>query len=123
MLQTFVTDNTNAPVVAALLAMQNATNGIVGRAGGGQALATPITTTIARVSTCATANDSVVLPTAVAGMWCIIANQGAASMQVYGTGTDTITGVAAATGVAQAAGKSALYFCAAAGNWERVLSA
>ena len=51
------------------------------------------------------------------------------SMQVFGAGVDTINGVATATGVAQAAGKSALYYAVADGDgtavgaWFRVLSA
>lgn len=45
------------------------------------------------------------------------------SMQVFGSGTDTINDVVTATGVAQAAGKGAWYVDVAAGKWYRSLGA
>ena len=50
-------------------------------------------------------------------------NDGAASMQVFANGTDTINGTAGGTGVAHANGKLALYVCHADGKWLRLLSA
>jgi hypothetical protein len=92
-------------------------------AGGGQTGATQINAANVEVATVATAADSVKLPPAVPGMRIAVVNTSANSMQVFGSGTDTINAVAYATGVAQAAGKSAVYFCAASGKWSRVLSA
>ncbi len=104
--------------------------GITAHAGGGQASATALTATIDSVDTVATAADSVALPLAVAGLVRYVTNNTANSMQVFGSGTDTINigagDVATATGVAQAANKSAIYFCiksAPAGKWERVITA
>jgi hypothetical protein len=62
----------------------------------------------------------------VAGQQIIVINNTANSMQVFGSGTDTINGVATATGVAQAAGKHAIYTAVstgAAAAWFRNLSA
>ena len=105
----------------------NATNAITAFAGGGQARATQLTGTMANVTVVATAADSVKLPLAQAGMLYFLSNSDSTdSMQVFGAGTDTINDVATGTGVAQAAGKSAVYFAvtsAPAGKWFRVLSA
>lgn len=104
-----------------------AANTVTAFAGGGQASATQLTTSNNRVPTVATAADSVKLPLAVAGQTIHLVNGHATnSMQVFGGGTDTINDVATGTGVAQAAGKAATYFCtksAPAGLWYRVLSA
>jgi hypothetical protein len=104
-----------------------ATDSVTAIAGGGQTNATQLIGALANVTVVATAADSVKLPLAQAGMVFFLQNSDAAdSMQVFGAGTDTINGVATATGVAQAAGKSAMYFAitsAPAGKWFRVLSA
>lgn len=96
-------------------------------AGGGQASATALGYGTSRVDTVGSAADSVKLPTAVIGARCLVINNAASnSMQVFGSGTDTINGVATGTGVAQAAGKAALYVCttaAPAAAWFRLLSA
>ena len=86
------------------------------------------------VGTVATTADSVALPLVPAPPtgqgagptvgWVIVANLGANSMTVYGSGTDTINGVATATGVAQAANTIALYIpmtTGTAARWLRVL--
>lgn len=103
---------------------------ITATAGGTQAAARALTKGINRVDTVATAADSVKLPLAVAGLVVALTNNTATSMQVFGDGTDTINigagDVATATGVAQAANKTAVYLCtsaAPAGKWERVLTA
>lgn len=104
-----------------------ATDTVTAAAGGGQTNATQLTGNVANVTVVATAADSVKLPLAVAGAVFFLTNSDASdSMQVFGAGTDTINGVATATGVAQAAGKSAVYYAvtsAPAGKWFRVLSA
>lgn len=103
------------------------TTGVTAAAGGGQTNATAITTPIATVDTVATAADSVKLPAPTyAGQMVILVNSTANSMQVFGSGTDTINGVATATGVAQAAGKTAMYIASTTGTaakWWRNLSA
>jgi hypothetical protein len=112
------------------LGTSSAAAGITAHAGGGQASATALTKEVNSVDTVATAADSVALPLAVIGQKIYLTNNTATSMQVFGSGTDTINigagDVATATGVAQAANKSAIYFCtktAPAGKWQRVLTA
>lgn len=96
---------------------------VVAHAGGTKAAAFPITSTNVEVGTVATAADSILLPPSYPGLTIRIVNSGAASMQVFGSGTDTINEVATGTGVAQASGVSAIYFCPTAGKWYRILSA
>ena len=88
-----------------------------------QAGATVIAADINRVDTStapaagSTIGDGVVLPAGVAGLDIVVANNTANPIQVYGNGTDTINGVAAATGVALPPGDVATFVCAAAGGW------
>jgi|SRR5215471_1659657 len=105
-------------------------NGLTGmsvtaHAGGTRAAATPITAAVNLIAVCATAADSVYLPPAMGGQVLWLANGGAASAQVFAapTTTDTINGVAAATGVALAAGKSQVFMSPIRGAWFGVLSA
>lgn len=102
-------------------------NNIVAKAGGTKAAATQLTAATCYVKTCATNGDSVKLPPGYPGLEVIIANQGAADLQVFGSGLDTINGVATATGVTQADPLTALYKCtdvvAGVGKWFRILSA
>lgn len=112
--------------VGALFKLAGIEDGLTAAAGGTQAaaLALSATKSVHRVSTVATAADSVKLPAATAGQVHFVMNSAAAnSMQVFGSGTDTINDVATATGVAQAAGKGALYVCVSAGKWYRALGA
>jgi hypothetical protein len=97
---------------------------ITAHAGGGQAAATPIRSALTLIAICATIADSVGLPPAVGGQFLLVSNGGAAAAQVFATaGADTINGVANATGIALAAGKSLLLFSPLAGAWFGILSA
>jgi hypothetical protein len=97
---------------------------ITAHAGGTQALATPIRSAMTLIAVCATAGDSVQLPPAVGGQLLWITNAGAASAQVFASpGADTINGVANATGIALANGKSLTLMSPLAGAWFSVLSA
>lgn len=100
-------------------------DGITARAGGTRAAAVPLTACINRISVCATAADSVALPPAVGGQQMAVINGGAASAQVFAApGTsDTINGVAAATGIALAAAGKAQFVSPAPGAWFSILSA
>lgn len=83
-----------------------------------------LTETISRVTVVATAADGVLLPEARAGMIRVVINADAAdAMRVFAAGGSTINGTAGATGVSQAAGLTAIYFCAVNGVWNRLLSA
>jgi hypothetical protein len=63
----------------------------------------PLTAEINIVTVCANANDVVTLPAAAAGLWCLVANKGAETLQVFpasgddlGAGVNTSTTIAAA---------------------------
>lgn len=100
--------------------------GVTAAAGGGQSKATALEGGVGTITTCATDADSVKLPLGVEGITYALWNNTAKAAQVFGDGTDTINGVATATGVSQAAGTKALYFCTSdepAASWFRILSA
>lgn len=101
------------------LATLSNTGGLTAHASGTQAAALALTSTINRVTTVATAADSVKLPASAPGMQVTVINAAAANpMQVFGAGTDTIDGIATATGVSQPAGSVEIYTCGVAGKWE-----
>jgi hypothetical protein len=96
--------------------------GITAFAGGGQTNAVLLTAQYNRIDTVATAADSVKLPppTYIGQEVEVMNNAAANSMQVFGSGTDTINGVATATG------KFAMYKASSIGTaaaWHRILSA
>lgn len=107
--------------------------GLVAKASGGQAGATPLPARINSVDTVANANDSVALPPAIVGLEIIVINNTTTSMQVFGAASNPNNGgagdtiaiqgstvqVATGTGVAQAGGVKASYFCATLGQWQR----
>jgi hypothetical protein len=102
-----------------------AANTITAHAGGTRALATKLTASLNRISVCATAGDSVALPPAVAGLDLLVINDGAAAGQVFadaGT-TDTIDGVAAATGVPLTNAARARFSAPADGVWSSMAGA
>jgi hypothetical protein len=100
---------------------------ITAHAGGTRAPATAINSALTLIAVCATAGDSCMLPPAMGGQILWITNAGGASSQLFastaGAGTDTINGIAAATGIALANGKSLTLFSPLAGAWFGVLSA
>lgn len=96
---------------------QGVATSITARAGGTKALATVLTKQLNRITVCASANDSVLLPPAQVGAVVAVFNDGAAAARVFGAGTDTIDGVATGTGVPLANAKRALFICFAAGAW------
>lgn len=110
------------------MALQRGTvDSLTAQADNTKANATPITACIARFSTVAGAADSALLPPGYPGLQVLVMNAGAQSMQVFGSGNDTINGIATATGIAQANGKTALYTCHdvvdGVGIWSQLLSA
>lgn len=96
---------------------------LTAHAGGGQVGALPLLATVNRVSTVATAADSVILPASYAGNHIAVRNDGANALQAFGLGSDTINGVASGTGVAQAAGTTAIYLSPVAGKWVQLVPA
>ncbi len=99
-------------------------NGITAHAGGGQGSATPLPAMINRVTTVASAGDSVVLPASAPGLMVMVVNATATnSMNVFPAGADAINALAASTAFAVAAGKTAEFYCTNSGQWHSLLSA
>lgn len=94
------------------------TNAITAFATGGQGSATALTTPINRITTCATAGDSVKLPTSTAGASCIVFNDGATACDVFPATGDVIDTLAANTAVRISAGGRFTVNCAVAGTWD-----
>lgn len=84
--------------------------GLTAQADGTKANATALGYGINTLTTVAGAADSVLLPYAYPGAVVVIANTVATAIQVFGKGTDTVDGVATATGIDQAASARAIYF-------------
>lgn len=100
------------------LIFESAQDSIVAKAGGGQTSAFQIgNVEMTRVTTVATAGDSVMLPPAQPGLGLIVVNHGANTMQVFGQPGDTINDVATATGVPQMANSWVFFGCFTAGAW------
>lgn len=91
--------------------------GLTAHAGGGQANALALTADFNQINTVTTTADSVKLPPSSPGLSITVDNQGANSLQVFGTTPDTINGAATGTGVAVAATKNAVFTCFVAGAW------
>ena len=87
-------------------------------AAGGQTGAFNVVSQITRISTVATAGDSVQLPLAAEGLKITLINSGANAMQVFANiaGSDTINGVAGSTGISQMAGSVVEYVCSQVGG-------
>jgi hypothetical protein len=109
-------------------------SGIVARAGGGAAAATPLALGFNQIDTVATAADSVLLPPAIVNAWCWVCNNGAASLSAYnlqsnaqnGGAADSVilhgvlTVVSGATAVTLASGHSSLFVCMSLGYWKQI---
>ena len=91
--------------------------GLTAHAGGGQTSALALVQALNVVTVVATAGDSVRLPASATGRYVVIVNAAALPLQVFGASTDTINGVATATGVPLPAGNTGIYYCNAAGTW------
>lgn len=108
---------------------QQATTSITAHAGGGQSASVALGYGFNQVGTVASGSDSVQLPPCNVGAMVYVTNDGSNSMTVFGNSarSDTINGTAGSTGVAQANGAHAIYFCAvpdattaAAGKWTTI---
>lgn len=79
-----------------------------------------LTATVNEISTCANANDTVTLPSAVAGRMVIVINNGAQTAQVFPASGDSIDEAAADASKTQAAGANFIYIAQNATNWNRI---
>ena len=96
---------------------ESSLSGYTALASGGQAGATLMQMMVNNITTVANVGDSVRLPPAVPGLQICLVNAAVKSMQVYGTGSDTINGVASGTGVSQQGSSAVFYVCTVAGTW------
>jgi hypothetical protein len=97
-------------------------DGMTAKASGTQANSTLLDSMFCRVSTVTSVNDGVLLPAINnfpgGALVICVTNDAANSMTVFAQGSDTINGIAGATGVIQM-GKSVTYYqCTAAGKWQ-----
>jgi hypothetical protein len=95
-----------------------ASNAVSAFAGGGQSSATALTSTINSITICATAGDSVKLPTATAGSLLQVSNLGAAYANVFPASGDLIDALAANAALALPVGGSLFFSCAVTGSWK-----
>lgn len=104
---------------------RNYQNRLVAHAGGTKAAALVLAAGVAmfRFVTVATNGDSALMPAAKAGTIVCVRNDGAATLSIYGKGTDTINSVATATAYSLASDVSSIFFCALDGDWSAVKSA
>jgi hypothetical protein len=87
-------------------------DGIIATAGGTKAAAYPLFAAINRLSTVANNGDSVLLPpNPKVGQVVQVINDGAANAQIFGANSDTIDGIATATGVVLSAASRAFFSC------------
>lgn len=102
-------------------ATESATDAITAYAGGGQTNGTVLSSYINRVTTVATAGDSIKLPTATAGADLIVINATATSMNVFPFLGSYINALSVNAAYAVAAGKTVHFVCPVAGRWYSIL--
>ena len=111
-------------VSGALAARDSVTNAITAYAGGGQTNAVALTSAINRVTTVASAADSVKLPAATPGASVFVVNAAATnSMNVFPQTGEIINALSANASFAVAANKTAIFICAVTGTWNSILTA
>lgn len=84
--------------------------------GTNRATSLALTADVNNITTAASGTGAT-LPASSAGLCIINFNSGANAIQIYGAGSDTIDGVAGATGVPLTNTKRCLYICVAANTW------
>lgn len=109
----------NIPMLPGDFFLECAGDNITATASGTQANAYQLTTQTSRITTVATAKDSVQLPVSAPGLELLVINHGANPMQVYGNFVEgaTIDDVATGTGVSQMPYSLVIYTCTSAGSW------
>jgi hypothetical protein len=123
-LATFTAGDTNYEIATYLTSAVSAQDAVTATASGTITTTPVITGSFVNVTTVATAGDSVRLPVAAAGVWVVIRNSSATSMNVFPNSTsEAINGGTAGAALAHGAGKGAVYFATAANKWSQVLGA
>lgn len=98
--------------------LEQTTTGITAFATGGQASATQLSTYYNNITVCATAGDSVKLPTAAVSTVCIVKNNGNASLNVFPNTDDCINALAANLAVAVPINAEVKFVAKDATTWE-----
>jgi hypothetical protein len=99
-------------------------NALTAFAGGGQANALQLNYRKSRVTTVATAADSVKLPKAKPGMEMTVVNAAAVNaMNVFPSSGESINALSADTALSVAANKTITFHCITVGVWNSVLTA
>jgi hypothetical protein len=97
---------------------------VTAKAGGGQATAYPINFMTTRVTTVASAADSLRLPPSSGGLFLTVANAaGVNAMNVFPAAGESINALGANTAFSIAAGKACFFVATSKGQWHTVLSA
>lgn len=94
---------------------------ITAHSGGGQSSATQLLVDFNIVTTVSAAGDSVVMPSASAGMFVYIRNEGANSLDLYPFTNHQIDGLAINTPISIPAGTDRFLICRADGLWISIL--
>lgn len=98
--------------------LQSSDFGITATSSGTQTTSYQLGGSFSNVATVAADNDGVLAPyPASRGVQFTVTNSGAHSLQVFAIGTDTLNGTAGSTGVAVAAGKTAVFTAYQTGAW------
>ena len=106
------------------LQTQSTQDSLTAKAGGGQLAGPTINRMLNRITTVATAGDSVTLPASARGLSITVVNAASAnSMNVFPFTGDAVNALGANTAFALAAGKTATFYCTAVGQWHSILSA
>lgn len=123
--KTYIDPSDYAAVINSLIAAtEGVADALTAYAGGGQTNGTALPAYINRVTTVATAADSVKLPAATPGGDTIVINAAAAnSMNVFPATGEYINGLSANAALAVAAGKTVYFVCPVAGRWYAIVSA
>lgn len=82
-----------------------------------------LTKVLNQVSVCANANDTVTLPAARKGLVCVVANDGAQTLQVFPASADAIDALSANASTTVAAGKRRIFYALDGTTWVSVLGA
>jgi len=99
-------------------------NGLTAKAGGGQGGGPTIGSKIVRVTTVATAADSITLPAALAGNEITVINAAAANaMNIFPATGEQINILGANAALSLAVNKTITFYCAVAGQWNSILTA
>ena len=109
-------------------------NSLTALAGGGQPGATQLAYSVNEVDTVTSNNDSVQLPLAIVGAYCLIVNAGASTLAIYANAAtnsnngavldqmiaiNTNTKTAAASDITLASGHTSEFVCSTAGLWKQ----